>query len=109
MKRYIKSSDYVPDMTQRLPEGNAPIGGYVDDMDWPDFTLGPRIELYIDEAEEGHFYDTLTIQKADNILYEGDDLNDALAWAKKTGYYDAIIDSSYWNNYNYTITFTLRR
>ena len=96
-------------MTERYPEGmdTRSYDPYLDDPDAPVFTLRDRIEEYIQDANDGDWYRVARISKAGEIIRESNSLEDLLAWAERTGYADAPLDSSYWHDED--ILFTLRR
>jgi len=101
-------ASYIPDMTERYPEGMGGVPYTPDqDADWNPPTLGERIEEYIEDAKSGDFYNSVRISKGGEILYKGNKLSRALAWAFKTGYDVEPLDSSYWHDTD--ILFTLRR
>ncbi len=107
MKRYIRS-DYIPDMTERYPEGQSrPYDPGLDDEDAPVFILRDRIQEYMQDAEDGDWYNIARVSKAGEIIYETNSLEDLLTWAEKTGYADARLDSSWWHDAD--ILFTLKR
>ena len=107
MKRYIKS-EYIPDMTERYPEGMGGVPYSPDqDADWDAPTLEERIKEYMQDAEDGDWYRIARISKAGRIIHESRSLDELLTWAEKEGYADAPLDSSWWHDAD--ILFTLRR
>lgn len=112
MKRIIKA-DYIPDMTERYPEGEYPVYEE-DDWDGPSETLREAIETYIPDAANGDWYNKVTILKEfdsyygeTDLLYEGNSLEEALKWAERRGYADAPVKNYFWHDAD--ISFTIRR
>ncbi len=108
MKRYIRS-DYIPDMTERYPEGmdTRSYDKGLDDADDPTFTLRDRMEQYIEEANDGDFYRNVSVTKGGKEIYHSHSLDDAYEEMNRLNLLDDPIDSSYWHDED--ILFTLRR
>lgn len=77
MKRLIRAQ-YIPDMTERYPEGQR-------FMDWPDdiptgpATLEEAVTQYKMDAEGGDWYSKVTLfDNKHRVLFECNDLNEVL-------------------------------
>ena len=108
MKRYIKSQ-YIPDMTERYPEGmgTREYDAYLDDIDVYVVTLGERLELYMEDEANGDFCNHVIIIQGGRLIYESLSLKQAYDDMDEEGMFLSVIDSSRW--YDTEVTITLRR
>lgn len=108
MKRMIKST-YIPDMTERYPEGmgQREYDPYLDDIDAPYRTLRDALEDYMRDAYEGDYYNHVAVSQNGRLLYESNSLEDIWNEAKIDGMLDERLDSSWWHDAD--ILFTLVR
>lgn len=107
-KQNIRAS-YIPDMTERYPEGMDTRGydPYLDDPDAPLITLRDRIEDYMEDEADGDYYTNVKVVQNGQVVYEGRHLQDIYDQAKRDGKLDERLDSSYWHDTD--ILFTLMR